>query len=136
MDRLTIGIYLLIIDAVRRKADQLIPFEIAVLQTAVTLQRRGETTFHGYSLAKAIKTAADTRTLTAHGTLYRALHRLENAGLLEGFWEDPVDAAGENRPRRRLYRLTALAEVALARAGARQRKTRGLRPLKARPETR
>ena len=133
---MTIGIYLPIIRAVRRKADELIPFEIAVLQAAVTLERRGGTAFHGYALAKAIKTAADTRTLTAHGTLYRALHRLENAGLLDGFWEDPVDAAREDRPRRRLYRMTALAEVALARARARQRETRRLRPLKARPETR
>lgn len=122
--------------AVRRKPGQLIPLEIALLEAAVALKRRGELTFHGYSLAKTIKTASEARTLTAHGTLYRALHRLEKAGLVEGFWEDPAEAAAEDRPRRRLYRLTALADVALARARAAMRDSRSLRSLKARPDTR
>ncbi len=45
---------------------------------------------------------------TAHvssGTLYPALYRLEDAGLLVAQWEDePPEALG--RPQRRLYRLT------------------------------
>jgi DNA-binding PadR family transcriptional regulator len=53
--------------------------------------------------------------------VYRALHRLERAGLIESFLEDPAEAEQEGRPRRRLYRLRALAEVALARARAEQR---------------
>jgi DNA-binding PadR family transcriptional regulator len=114
----------------RRKADQLIPFEVSVLEAAVVLQKRGTKAFHGYSLAKVIKTASDSRMLTAHGTLYRALHRLERAGLIEGFWEDPGKAMEEGRPRRRLYRLTALSEAALARARAEQRAGRKLRSLK------
>lgn len=107
--------------SMRRKADQLIPLEVSVLEAAVALERRGTMAFHGYSLAKVIKTASDSRMLTAHGTLYRALHRLERAGLIEGFWEDPAEAAKEGRPRRRLYRVTALSEVALTRARAQQR---------------
>ncbi|MDP2955027.1 MAG: PadR family transcriptional regulator [Longimicrobiales bacterium] len=114
----------------RRKADQLIPLEVSVLEAAVELQNRGTMAFHGYALAKAIKTASDSRTLTAHGTLYRALHRLERTGLVEGFWEDPDEAAREGRPRRRLYRLTALSEVALARARSQQRSDGKLRSLK------
>lgn len=119
----------------RRKADELIPFEISVLEAAVGLQRRGITAFHGYSLAKAIKTASDSRMLTAHGTLYRALHRLERAGLIEGFWEDPAEAEREGRPRRRLYRLAAVAAVALSRARAQQRASGKLRSLKETPGT-
>jgi DNA-binding PadR family transcriptional regulator len=46
-----------------------------------------------------------SRSLTAHGTLYKALGRLEEFGLLTSHWEDP--AAVEGRPRRRLYELTA-----------------------------
>jgi DNA-binding PadR family transcriptional regulator len=114
----------------RRRADQLIPFEITVLEAGVTLKRRGTSAFHGYSLAKAIKTSTDSRLLTAHGTLYRALHRLERAGLIEGFWEDPGEAEREARPRRRLYRLTALSEAALSRARAEQRARARLRALK------
>jgi DNA-binding PadR family transcriptional regulator len=60
-----------------------------------------------------------SRALTAHGTLYKALGRLEERGLLTSVWED---AAAEGRPRRRLYELTgegarvARAEQATARS--------------------
>lgn len=114
----------------RRKTDQLIPFEVSVLEAAIELRNRGTMAFHGYALAKAIKTTSDSRMLTAHGTLYRALHRLERTALIEGFWEDPGEAVREGRPRRRLYRLTALAEVALARARSHQRPDGKLRSLK------
>ena len=114
----------------RRKADQLLPLEISVLEAAVALQRRGTTAFHGFLLAKVIKTASDRRLLTAHGTLYRALHRLERAKLIEAFWEDPHEAARERRPLRRLYRLTALSEVVLRRARAQYNASGNLRSLK------
>jgi DNA-binding PadR family transcriptional regulator len=58
------------------------------------------------------------RRLTAHGTLYKALERLERAGLLTSTWEDPAVAADQGRPRRRLYQVTALGERALAQARA------------------
>lgn len=92
----------------------------------MTLQEEGILAFHGYALAKVMKTASDGRMLTAHGTLYRALHRLERADLLEAFWEDAEAAEREGRPRRRLYRLTALAAVALNRARVRPRTSGGL----------
>jgi DNA-binding PadR family transcriptional regulator len=97
---------------VRRKPGALVPLEIAICSTAALLQRRGEREFHGYEMAKALGDAADTRLLTAYGTLYRALGRLEKMGLLTSRWEDPAIPARENRPGRRLYMLTALGEAA------------------------
>jgi PadR family transcriptional regulator PadR len=100
----------------RRKRGQLIPLEISMLEAAIGLRRRGTNEFHGYALAKILKNSGNQRRLTAHGTLYRALHRLEAAGLIESFWEDSPEAEREGRPRRRMYRLTAQAERALANA--------------------
>ena len=68
--------------------------------------------------------ASDGRLLTAYGTLYRALARLEKMGLLTSRWEDPAIPARENRPGRRLYRLTALGDAALAAARAAEEPTR------------
>jgi DNA-binding PadR family transcriptional regulator len=114
----------------RRKADQLIPLEIAILETALALRKDGTEAVHGYQLAKVLQAQSKRRLLTAHGTLYRALHRLERAGLVEGFWENPRNAEEEGRPRRRMYRLTALSGNALAPARAQQRATGRLRALK------
>jgi DNA-binding PadR family transcriptional regulator len=97
---------------VRRKPGQLLPLEISVCASAATLLRRGTTQFHGYELAKHLREASDARLLTAYGTLYRALARLEEMGLLESRWEDPEVPARENRPGRRLYSLTGKGEAA------------------------
>jgi DNA-binding PadR family transcriptional regulator len=63
-----------------------------------------------------------SRSLTAHGTLYKALGRLEELGLLASRWEDVPAIAG--RPRRRLYELTGegaeVGELALGRVMAAQ----------------
>jgi PadR family transcriptional regulator PadR len=56
--------------------------------------------------------ADDRRLLTAYGTLYRALGRLERMGMLVSRWEDPAIPARENRPGRRLYELTAAGQQA------------------------
>ncbi|WDZ85492.1 PadR family transcriptional regulator [Micromonospora cathayae] len=40
------------------------------------------------------------------GTLHPILARLELAGWLESFWEDPAEHEDQGRPRRRYYRLT------------------------------
>ena len=88
------------------------PLEIAICSAAAALMRRGVNEFHGYEMAKTLGDAADTRLLTAYGTLYRALGRLEKMGLVESHWEDPAVPARENRPGRRLYTLTALGEAA------------------------
>jgi DNA-binding PadR family transcriptional regulator len=97
---------------VRRKAGTLVPLEVAICAAAAALRRDGTNEFHGYEMAKTLGAAADTRLLTAYGTLYRALGRLEKMGLVESCWEDPAVPARENRPGRRLYTLTALGEAA------------------------
>jgi len=61
------------------------------------------------------------RALTGYGTLYRALGRLEQMRFVESGWEDPHDAADENRPRRRLYTLTAAGETALSEQAPKRR---------------
>ena len=96
----------------RRKAGSLVPLELAIWSAAATLRRGGEEEFHGYEIAKTLGDASDSRLLTAYGTLYRALGRLEKMGLLTSRWEDPHVPARENRPGRRLYTLTALGEAA------------------------
>jgi PadR family transcriptional regulator PadR len=45
------------------------------------------------------------------GTIYPILDRLLKAGWLERRWEN-IDPASEGRPRRRLYRLTAIGAPA------------------------
>jgi PadR family transcriptional regulator PadR len=89
-----------------------VPLEAAICICAAKLKRKGDGTFHGYDIARRLGQDADHRLLTAYGTLYRALARLEAMGLLESRWEDPHIPARENRPGRRLYMLTAAGETA------------------------
>ena len=96
----------------RRKPGHLVPLETAICVCAAGLARRGVTEFHGYEIAKRLGDESSRRLLTAYGTLYRALGRLEAMGLLESHWEDPQIPARENRPGRRLYVLTAAGEAA------------------------
>jgi PadR family transcriptional regulator PadR len=85
----------------RRKPGQLLPLETEILEAALSAEG---TSFHGFGLAQAMREQRGSRALTGHGTLYKALGRLEELGLLSSHWEDP--AAAEGRPRRRLYQLT------------------------------
>ena len=95
----------------RRKPGTLVPLETEIVRTALQMQRAGHATFHGFALAHAMREQGSSKSLTAHGTLYKALGRLEEFGLLTSRWEEAGDAEG--RPRRRLYTLTERgAEVA------------------------
>jgi len=87
----------------RRTPGTLLPLETEILVAALSMLRSGHATVHGFGLAQAMREQAASRSLTAHGTLYKALGRLEGFGLLTSRWEDP---AAEGRPRRRLYELT------------------------------
>jgi PadR family transcriptional regulator PadR len=102
----------------RRKPGTLLPLEGEILEAALSLQRAGHPTFHGFGLAQSMRERRGSRSLTAHGTLYKALGRLEEFGLLASHWEDA--AAAEGRPRRRLYELTGegARTAERARAGA------------------
>jgi PadR family transcriptional regulator PadR len=99
----------------RRKPGTLVPLETEILGVALSMQRSGEASFHGFGLARTMREQRGSRALTGHGTLYKALSRLEEFGLLVSGWEDAE--AAEGRPRRRLYSLTGegarIAEQAL-----------------------
>jgi PadR family transcriptional regulator len=97
----------------RRRSDQLLPLELDILEAALDLRSDGEPHFHGFAVAKRLQEQDGAKRLTAHGTLYKALARLERAGLLESSWEDPDVGAAEGRPRRRFYKVTGQAEVAV-----------------------
>jgi PadR family transcriptional regulator PadR len=53
------------------------------------------------------------------GTLHPILNRLQQAGLIESFWEDPADHEDQGRPRRRYYRFAGGGETAAFQAVAR-----------------
>lgn len=100
----------------RRKKGTLLPLEVSLLQCAIDLAVRGAPRFHGFMIAKEIKDREGAKLLTAHGTLYKALDRMQKSGYLESEWEDPLVAAQQGRPRRRLYHVTAAGEAALVKA--------------------
>jgi len=99
---------------VRRKPGTLLPLEVAILDAGTACARDGDPDFHGFAVAQRIQERDGARRLTAHGTLYKALARMEAGGLLESRWEDPDLGVTEGRPRRRLYRVTPLGARALA----------------------
>ena len=96
----------------RRKPGTLRPIEVDILGAGLDCRREGE--FYGFELARSIAGGGAVRKLTSHGTLYKALGRLEDAGLLASRWEDANLAAAEGRPRRRLYTITGEGERRLA----------------------
>jgi PadR family transcriptional regulator PadR len=107
-------IYMRIMPSMRRKPGTLIPIEVSILSAGLSLLRIGQDEFHGYAIAREIRDIEAARKLAAQGTLYRALDRLEAQGMLESRLEDAEAAALESRPRRRLYRVTAQGEAAVA----------------------
>jgi DNA-binding PadR family transcriptional regulator len=111
----------------RRKPGTLLPLETEILEAALSMLRSEQATFHGFGLAHAMREQTGSRSLTGHGTLYKALSRLEQFGLLTSRWEDA--AAAEGRPRRRLYELTregarVAEQAAAARPGRATRRAR------------
>jgi transcriptional regulator len=63
---------------------------------------------HGYRIIEQLKRRSGGAFNLAEGTVYPALHRLEQSGLLSSSW-----AQGSGR-RRRVYRVTARGRRALA----------------------
>lgn len=94
----------------RRRPGVLLPIELAILDAGLTIQPR-EGSFFGFALARTLA-ERDGSALISHGTLYRALNRMDAAGLLESEWEAPELAEADGRPRRRLYRVTGVGEAA------------------------
>ncbi len=56
---------------------------------------------HGHTIAHAIEHRSDEVLQVEHGSLYPALHRLEDRGWIVSFW-----GTSENNRRARYYRLT------------------------------
>ena len=100
----------------RRKPGALVPLELEICCCAAGLHQDGVCDFHGYDMAKQLAALHDRQSLAAYGTLYRALGRLEEMGLLKSRWEDPRVAAREGRPLRRFYALTAAGHRAVREA--------------------
>ena len=97
----------------RRKQGTLLPIEISILESGLELHGSQTAEFYGFLIAKHLAEREGARKLTAYGTLYKALSRMEAQGLLSSRWEDPVNAETSGRPRRRLYQVTAAGQDAL-----------------------
>lgn len=98
----------------RRRAGVLLPLEETILEIGLRRLRDGEPEFYGFAMATELD-GDEGRRLTAHGTLYKILERLERDGLLVSRWEEPSEF-DESRPRRRLYQVSDQAEGAVRRS--------------------
>ena len=56
---------------------------------------------HGHTIAHAIERGSDDVLQVEHGSLYPALHRLEDRGWIASFW-----GTSDNNRKARYYRLT------------------------------
>ena len=64
---------------------------------------------HGHTIAHAIERRSDEVLQVEHGSLYPALHRLEDRGWVSSFW-----GTSENNRKARYYRLTPAGRRQLA----------------------
>jgi transcriptional regulator len=64
---------------------------------------------HGHTIAHAIEHRSEQVLQVEHGSLYPALHRLEDRGWISSFW-----GTSENNRKARYYRLTPAGRKQLA----------------------
>ena len=64
---------------------------------------------HGHTIAHVIERRSDDLLQVQHGSLYPALHRLEDRGWVSSFW-----GTSENNRKARYYRLTPAGRTQLA----------------------
>src|SRR5580698_11089218 len=64
---------------------------------------------HGYTIAQTIERSSDEVLQVEYGSLYPALHRLEDQGLITSFW-----GTSENNRKAKYYRLTPTGKKRLA----------------------
>ncbi len=57
---------------------------------------------HGHTIAHVIEKSSDEVLQVEHGSLYPALHKLEDQGLIASFW-----GTSENNRKAKYYRMTA-----------------------------
>lgn len=77
--------------------------DLLILQTLI----RGPA--HGHTIAHAIEHRSEEVLQVEHGSLYPALHRLEDRGWIASFW-----GTSENNRKARYYRLTRAGRKELA----------------------
>ncbi len=78
--------------------------DMMVLRTLVT----GDA--HGHTIAKVIERTSENVLDVEQGSLYPALHRLEDRGWVSSYW-----GASENNRKAKFYRLTAAGKRQLVR---------------------
>jgi PadR family transcriptional regulator PadR len=64
---------------------------------------------HGHTIAYAIEQTSGDVLQVEHGSLYPALHRLEDQGLVASFW-----GTSENNRKAKYYRITPAGKTKLA----------------------
>jgi PadR family transcriptional regulator, regulatory protein PadR len=72
---------------------------------------------HGHTIAKIIERTSEDFLEVEQGSLYPALHRLEDRGWVSSYW-----GASENNRRAKFYRLTAAGKKRLVRETGRWRR--------------
>jgi len=92
--------------------DAFLPLPTAVFHILVALADRER---HGYSIMQDVAARTDGKVRLSAGTLYSAVRRMLEQGLIDELRESPDPASADER--RRYYTLTPLGrEVALAEA--------------------
>src|SRR5262249_17292609 len=70
---------------------------------------------HGHTIAHAIEHRSEEVLQVEHGSLYPALHRLEDRGWISSYW-----GPSENNRKARFYKLTAAGKRHLAKETSRR----------------
>ena len=111
------------------KPDSLLPLPAAVFHILIALADRDR---HGYSIMQDVAARTGGKVQLSPGTLYSAIRRMLEQGLIEELAESPDPSSTDER--RRYYRLmrfgkrVAAAEVERLNALVRQARATGLVP--------
>ena len=111
------------------KPESLLPLPAAVFHILIALADRDR---HGYSIMQDVSARTDGKVRLSAGTLYSAVRRMLDQGLIEELAESPDPSSTDER--RRYYRITrfggrtAAAEVDRLNAMVRQAHASGLVP--------
>jgi DNA-binding PadR family transcriptional regulator len=93
-------------------AEEFLPLPTAVFHILVALADRDR---HGYSIMQDVGARTEGKVVLSAGTLYTAIRRMLEQGLIEELRESPDPDSGDER--RRYYRLTQFGrDVAVAEA--------------------
>lgn len=75
----------------------------------IILSLLSENAMYGYELAQRIENESEGFLRFREGTLYPALKKLENQGLVESYWQDSTEG-----PRRKYYKITTTGNKVLS----------------------